>query len=322
VRFLDSQKATAPNNSIIMTHKPPIWQRIKNSIKTIIDPLGRLLWFALLHSRQFRRLVFDAAPKSSLLLATGSETYLVSSQDKIIGRSAYLTGEFDFEKLEKALKILGGNFEASVLIDIGANIGTISIPAIKRKVFGSAVAVEPEPFNYGLLVANIHINGLASKIKSYNVALGARDDEEVEFELSNSNYGDHRIKISDKDGAFNESSRKNIKVNSETFDKIIGNVDPLKTLIWMDTQGFEGYVLAGAAMTLKKHTPIVIEFWPYGMTRSGSYPILKKSILGAGYEAFYDLDAASAPIDISEASLDELYHRLGEGGKYTDLLIR
>src|SRR5215831_4505481 len=73
-------------------------------------------------------------------------------------------------------------------------------PALKSKVFGLARSkiillrsfkskkgrwlAEPEPRNYSLLSANIHINGLSDKIVAYNFALGRKDDEQLLLELS------------------------------------------------------------------------------------------------------------------------------------------
>jgi FkbM family methyltransferase len=211
-----------------------------------------------------------------------------------------------------------------MLIDVGANIGTICIPAVKRGLFRQAIALEPEPLNYTMLSANILINNVVERIVAYNTALGSKDDEILKFELSSDNFGDHRIKLRESEG-LKENDRNVIRVKSETFDKIIPNVQPGEALIWIDTQGSEGYVLRGASAALARQTPLVLEFWPYGMRGSESYDLLRKALTENGYKHFYDLERSIKPIPLSTESLDDLYDRYDrlneKGGGVTDLLI-
>lgn len=275
-----------------------------------------------LSGKYVREAYFDTAEPNTLLLSKLGDMHLiVSSSDKVIGRGTFTSGAYDFDKFEKAISLIDKPFDNSLIIDIGANIGTICITAVKRGIFKSAIAVEPDPFNFSLLAANIHINGLADRVSALNMALGAAVDEELTFEFSESNYGDHRIRISSGCGMYDEIARKTAIVKSKTFDQAIGLVDPKSTLVWMDTQGFEGFVLKGAKNALSKKPPLVIEFWPYGMKRSGSYKPLKQAILDAGYSVFYDLDAAVSATAINDDAFDDLFRNLGEDGKFTDLLI-
>jgi hypothetical protein len=117
-------------------------------------------------------------------------------------------------------------------------------------------------------------------------------------------------------------TRDTIEVKSETFNKVVNDVDPTSTLIWIDTQGYEGFILSGASNALNKQTPICLEFWPYGMARSGCYSLLKESLVGNGYRLFYVLDESHKnPIPLSIETLDDLYKKLGEQGDFTDLLV-
>jgi FkbM family methyltransferase len=251
----------------------------------------------------------------------GEERYLVSSNDKVIGRQAFVAGTFDFDKFKKVCTLIGEDFDRKLLIDIGANIGTICIPAVKRNLFREAIAFEPDLFNYSLLVANIYINNIADRVFPHNLALGANVGEDLVLELSESSYGDHRIRISKVDGLNDEAHRKTIRVQGEPLDSLIDHIDPISTLIWMDTQGFEGFVLKGADRILRTRPPLVIEFWPYGMKRTNSYEQLKESICRAGYEMVFDLNSEAAPAPVSRDAFDILFDRIGEEGEFTDLLI-
>ena len=55
------------------------------------------------------------------------------------------------------------------------------------------------------------------------------------------------------------------------LDLLIPSFDPRRTMIWMDTQGFEGHILAGARNALAARTPMVLEFWTFAMNRAGSF---------------------------------------------------
>jgi FkbM family methyltransferase len=300
------------------------WQEAKKLLRQLLTSIFRFIfWLPFYASQYFRAAIFDSAKPNNLLLSNISdEMYLVSSSDKVIGRKTYIAGTFDFDKFEKVFKLLDTSFVPHTLIDIGANIGTICIPAVKRGLFSCAVAFEPDPFNYSLLNKNICINGLSEKIESYNLALGEFSNSMLEFELSENNFGDHRIRIIHNNGVNNESNRKTIQVRCETLDHFSKEINPKSTLIWMDTQGFEGFVLSGATQILQSSPPMVIEFWPYGMNRTGSYESLKNALCNARYTVFYDLDGDMKGTTLTKESLDNLFQEIGDDGDFTDLLFK
>ncbi len=279
--------------------------------------------YPLLFSKLFRVGYFDAQPKESLLLTPkGPESFVVSCKDRVIGRRLFASGQFEFENFETMLPLLGTTFQRKCLIDIGANIGVICIPAVKRGLFERAVAIEPEPNNYSLLVANIHINGLADRIDPRNCALGDGSVKELEMGICEDNSGDHRIRSATASGGDGLSSRKTISVPCLTLDETVGMIEPNSTLIWMDTQGFEGFVLAGATKLLRTNPPLVVEFWPHGWEQSGCFDAFKQAIHAAGYRWFYDLSKPAERRAITADAFDRLYHQLGFNSQsFTDLLI-
>ena len=154
------------------------------------------------------------------------------------------------------------------------------------------------------------------------MALGDKPDGKLVFELSANLHGDHRIHTGEHaNSEFGEDNREIIEVTSSTLDHVVGEIDPADTFLWMDTQGYEGFVLSGASIALKHHVPMCVEFWPYGLERSGSYPMLKEAFLSNGYKWFYNLDESATKIELTEANLDSLYASLAERRKFTDLLV-
>jgi FkbM family methyltransferase len=298
--------------------------------KRTVDALPSMALRAMSHlpvfkSKLFRRIILDFVEPDSLLISSGrSEKFVIVASDMFIGRQTYINKEpYGFDKMQKLLSILGGDRPKMLLIDIGANIGTISIPAVKRGLFQNAIAIEPEPRNYSLLMTNIQLNGISDKIIAHNLALGQKNDEQVLFELAKDNLGDHRVHISSDFNLYDEANRETITIKSDTFDRVVKNIDPRETLIWIDTQGFEGHILFGATTALKLQPPICLEFWPYGMNRGKSYSVLKKTLIESGYNYFYDLNKSSLATRLTSQSLDDLYRQLGDTdrGAATDLLI-
>ena len=271
----------------------------------------------------FRRAYFDTLdPNRQFSVSThGSEKYVVLNSDKAISRALFIKGSFDFDKVEKVISVMSAvnkAFKLETLIDVGANIGTVCIPAVKRGLAANAIAIEPEPLNYRVLVANIFLNDLADKIKTYNLALGSKDNQTLELELSAGHSGDHRIHVANETGTV--SSGKITSVKSETFDSVVPAVDRNSCLVWMDTQGYEGIILQGAQNIIRAQVPMVVEFWPEGMKRMRSYSALREAMLN--YGEYYDLsDEHPQPVPINQKSVDALYERLGETGQWTDVLL-
>ena len=85
------------------------------------------------------------------------------------------------------------------------------------------------------------------------------------MELSNNNFGDHRIRDKVKFNIHGEEKRKIIDVKTKKFDTLFENVLSDKDLIWIDTQGYEPKVLRGAQSLIYKKIPTVVEFWPYAL---------------------------------------------------------
>lgn len=137
-----------------------------------------------------RRAVYDAMPVP-YLVAGYPEHFVVSTADKVIGREVFLHGEFDFAKLQTALAILAreGHPAPTHLIDVGANIGTITIPALKRGLLQTATAIEPHPHNLRLLRANIALNGLEDRVTVLARAVGDRSGVTLYLHESATNSG-------------------------------------------------------------------------------------------------------------------------------------
>ena len=222
----------------------------------------------------------------------------VYSDDQVIGRSLLESGSFQEHKISDVLELLKSKyqFEPGVFIDIGANIGTHSIYALKNNLVDKVVAFEPDFENARLLRKNIAINRLSSKFDLHIVAISDKAGI-LELEISQTNYGDHRIKPKDPSPvSFGEEDERTIrKIESVSLDSLDADLkmDWSNALVWMDTQGHEGYIFDGGKKFLNsKRGPrfILSEFWPYGIERSQSR--LKYFQYLQNCEAIYDVNSA------------------------------
>jgi len=254
----------------------------------------------------------------------GSVYYVVMPSDVAVSRRLYIGAGNEHLKTRKALEVLARvknrpQRSVETLIDVGANLGHISIPLLKDDIIKQAIGFEPDPKNFRICNANILINNVSERFIVHNSALGARDGEFLDFELCEDNLGDHRIRVADSDGVYAESKRKVIKVKSNTLDSYFPKALPVdETLIWIDVQGYEGYVLEGASTLIAQRIPIGFEFWPYGLERAKSFERLFNAIKGYGY--YYDLsDPQPSAKMISE--LKGLYQKYIKTLSGTDILV-
>ena len=215
------------------------------------------------------------------------------------------------------------NTDNTTFVDIGANIGSICIPLVKRGIVTKAIAIEPDPLNFKLLKSNIILNSLDDKIQAEEKALGKNKSGIIEFELSKVNYGDHRVYNPETDRVYDdEKNRKIIKVETTNLDEILASTSCNDYFLWMDTQGYEGYILEGSQITLSRGFPIVMEFWPHGMSGSESFKLIKKILFLSPYKYFYDLnDQGINKIDLNEVNLDNLFKKLSNDFNHTDILL-
>ena len=158
----------------------------------------------------------------------------------------------------------------------GGYVGMSSIGFLNFNLFDNAIIFEPNPNSFLLIEKNIKQNNFSDQITAFNVALSNKNSELL-MELSHKNFGDHRIRQEGpvQEGYYHEEVRKIISVDSVTLDDFIKKNPQINfkniSMVWMDIQGHEGKFLQGANNFLSSQKiPVVMEFWPYGILRSGT----------------------------------------------------
>jgi FkbM family methyltransferase len=241
----------------------------------------------------------------------------------------FLQGDYQKKDLLSAVDLvakagcpLGGRF-----VDAGAHLGSSTVYALKSGHFSEAICCEPEPRNLRLLRANLALNEIDDRVTVYPVALSDHAGT-FDLELSpDNNRGDHRL-VSSRSPihppeAMSESRRTRISVHASTLDEILdrSSVAPGSvSLVWLDTQGHEGFVLAGASRVIQARVPFVIEFWPYGMKRAGCLDSLL-TLIGTQFRTYYDLAEGIDASARSASTIGDIVARIGNTLDSTDLLL-
>lgn len=276
-----------------------------------------------------RRYIFEAARFWHVTPTVEGEygglRYLVRTPDRVIGRGLFDGSGNEVTEVSQVIDLLrrslGNRFlEHRTFVDIGANIGTTSLPAVAILGAARAIAVEPEPENYKLLRCNAILNGMEDSIVAVQAAVTNLAGV-VNLELSSSNFGDHRVRITGEPGYLREERRPLIAVRALRLDDLLAEEQVTAAevgLLWLDVQGHEGQVLDSAPSLLAEGVPVVTEFWPYGLRRSQGLDLFRKLVV-ANFERVID---ARSGDHIGVDQFDSLIRRYDDRDlSYTDLIL-
>jgi FkbM family methyltransferase len=315
----------------------PVWRRRQSAVDARYgrrqeDPARTLEDLADATRNQdpapMRGPVFDLLRRfAPIVVVDGVEgmRFALPTDDPEVGRHTFVHGAYDLDAMRGAMSVLGGSLAGGTVLDVGANIGTSIVPLLT--LFGAArgVAVEPEPRNIGLLRMNLELNDLTGRVDV--LAMGLSDhDGTMELELSADNAGDHRIRVPGAALDPDEAARQTLQVPVRRLDALMeaGEVDlTALSLVWLDVQGHEGHVLAGAGALMAGTVPIVTEFWPSVMQRNGGLARFM-DLVTQHVERIVDLRATQGegrPVQMPAAKIGELAARYRDPPRFTDLLL-
>lgn len=250
--------------------------------------------------------------------------------DAVIGHAIRTKRQFEEAEISNVVRLieeLGRQVTHSTFIDIGANIGTHSLYALKND-FQRAICIEADAGNFKLLRINQILNEVDDRCINFLIAV-SNEQGTAKLELSPTNFGDHRIVLGDHPSRndFGENERLIREVEKTSLDDLLGGLSMKAAdigLAWVDTQGHEGHVLAGASDLLESDVPIVVEFWPYGLERINGYEKLRAAISRSN-RRIVDVRRGSeiSRNFLSADQLDAMYsaYLRQDAGAHTDILL-
>lgn len=257
--------------------------------------------------------------------------FLVRTDDLHIGRSLFVTGRrSEMEALERAIEVVravvgGDAFVGTALVDVGANIGTTTVPALLSGTFDRALAIEPEAANFVNLRLNLVLNDLESRVAARQLA--ASDSAGSAYlRVSARRSGKHHLEGPVDDGAGRGgANRRQVEVPTATLDAVLEEeqIRPEAVgLLWVDAEGAEDRVLAGAARVLEHRPPVAFELNPNLLDRTGGSQEGLERLISAHYSHFLPLDLVPGEDQLRPlAALPDLGRELRSSKKKRDLLL-
>jgi FkbM family methyltransferase len=302
-------------------------QSLRRAVKLVLNYRGQ-------RKTILKEGIFDLIGRVSPVVAAdaGAARYYVSTRDRGLSRIVFGHGSYEQDVMSHAIALAEKHVGRAPLlagrtfVDIGANIGTSTIPALTAFGAADAVAIEADAENYKLLRCNLIANDVEDRARTLHAAVSDRKGTGV-LELDRGNWGDHRVRTraSATSGAFQESTRPTVTVPLTRFDDIVRDL-PIDLdrvgIVWMDVQGHEAHVLAGASSLLGSEIPVAIEYWPYGLRRAEGLTLLH-DLISDRYRIVVDIRASMSGAGSGELPASQV-HRLDErypGETYTDLLL-
>src|SRR6266702_2487992 len=294
--------ATSRHRSLASAARRTAWpavRLIRESIASPHPPQRAILRWAAFAA---------ACPFTDTLSATvDGIRYFVSTHDQAMGRVVFMGRVPDGALLDDYLTLIGNELgrpavKGLTCVEVGANIGTTTLPIVLRNGAQLCIAIEPAPTNLTLLRANLAANGV----------------------------GQDRVRRHDRPVAnepelCRERERPVVTVPAARLDDVLAeqNVELSDVgLVWIDTQGHEGHVLAGAPRLLDSAAPIIMEYWPYGLRRAAGLELLHQLMRDSGRRSIdlrYTLRCGSLQV-LSLMELDALAERY-PNHQYTDLAL-
>ena len=139
-----------------------------------------------------------------------------------------------------------------VIIDVGANIGFLTLNFAKRCPEGTVIAFEPDSNNFQSLVTNLKLNSLRN-VYAFQSGLGSRKEKKMLYHVYEQNSGANRFLDQEPVDAY-RSELAEVQV----FDVVVDTLPLTKIdLMKIDVEGFELFVIQGARESIRRYRPIL-----------------------------------------------------------------
>ena len=199
-------------------------------------------------------------PRPKLIKLKNPKYNLLVDTTDHIGFTSFIRNEpFEMTIYKFVEKLLPT--DKNIILDIGANIGSASIPICKKYNL-ELVAIEASKEIGSLLAQNIVNNGIRSRLLL--CALSLKTQKYIELFVNKGNTGSSSI-MKNWNPSFNKELKDNIEyVPVKTIDQILENekINSDEVLITkIDVEGAEAEVLKGGSNFLKSNSaPIILEY--------------------------------------------------------------
>ena len=153
--------------------------------------------------------------------------------------------------------------EGGLVIDVGAHVGTFTVPLAQRVgAGGQVIAVEPTPRTAGALRRSLALNALQERVTLHECAAGATTGQ-VQLHLAR--LGSHNSLL-----PLDGEQEGEVEVEMRPLDDLVPAGRP-SSVIKIDAEGLELDVLRGAGRVLRESpgAGVIAEFGPAHLARVG-----------------------------------------------------
>ncbi len=190
--------------------------------------------------------------------------------DFFVGRAMENYGEYKYFAIDLLARLVK---EDDVIVDVGANIGTFTVPFARLVPKGYLIAFEAQPTIFNILCGNVAINNLFN-VTTAQRAVANSDGEplyvpETNYAGKPSDFSEIQL-VKQRDGNFSMLAHT-IKIDSLGLAKL--------KLLKVNANGMELDVLKGGLETIKRANPII-----YVSTLHTGVTQIKDLLSGLGYK--------------------------------------
>lgn len=227
--------------------------------------LKRWIVGPLLRDQRMRRLLLNAlftryAPPGLLVRVPFPDHAVhVDPRDDRIAFTLLSGRTWQREQLDRAISVLreaGRLPDQRVFLDVGANIGVMSIYALLSGAFARAAAIEPDPVNAAILARNIAENAFDERVTLIEAAATDAPGRLTLYRDAK-NLGAHSL-----ESGFAMSPAESVTVAADRLDTLLarcGLAPDAIGLAKIDVEGHEFAVLDGAPGLIAASAPLMIE---------------------------------------------------------------
>jgi FkbM family methyltransferase len=226
----------------------------------------------LFSDRQLREVAYSVLEKEGVRLhfQRGDLRWTVDAGDSV-GRGLFVEGAYEREAIEALIRWAEKTGRPKLVIDVGANVGTTSIPFANAGF--DVLAVEPVPLTFAMLEANVQENGLEGRVRCIKRAV-AKTAGTVEMWTTRGS-GLSEVAVRGESPVFTRTGRQAVDLIdvegaglAEIVDEAHVRIDHVG-LVWCDAQGSETHVLESGRQLWEAGVPIYLEIDRENLERHG-----------------------------------------------------
>lgn len=190
-------------------------------------------------------------------------------------------GEYEHGIVSEISRVVAES-QRRTLVDVGANIGLVSLAVLAAVPDATIFAFEPGPHQQRLLAETIRRNGLEERLRLSPLALSNEAGRAAFMVHSTRHAAGDGLRDTGRSGR-----ARHVTVRTETLDRWWdANGRPAVDVMKLDTEGSELWILQGARRLLERDRPVLfleihdenLRVYPYGSDD------VKRWLGGVGYE--------------------------------------